>query len=69
MFMLGTQGWEKAIEENDLMAAISRLAEKFEVLLQADAANVKVFACEFESLLHYAIQFIFLSTLDYHAVW
>ena len=67
--MLGTQGREKAIEENDSMTAISRLTEKFEVPLQAAAANVEVVACDFESLLHYAIQFISLSTLDYRAVW
>ena len=30
---------------------------------------MEVIVCEFESLLHYAIQFISLSTLNYRAVW
>lgn len=32
VFVLGTQGWEKAVEENDSMEAIGRLVERFTVL-------------------------------------
>ena len=69
VFMLGTQGWEKAVEENDSMEAISRLVERFAVPLQAASADIEEIAGEFEALVHYAIQFISLSTLDYRAVW
>ena len=41
VFMLGTQGWEKAVEENDSMEAISRLVERFAVPLQAASANIE----------------------------
>lgn len=37
--------------------------------MQAASANVGEIAAEFEALVHYAIQFISLSTLDYRAVW
>ena len=33
VFVLGTQGWEKAVEENDSMEAINRLVERFTVPL------------------------------------
>ena len=55
VFMLGTQGWEKAIEEND-SKAIGRLTERFTVPLQAASANVGEIAREFEAVVHYAIQ-------------
>ena len=69
VFILGTQGWEKTVEENDSMEAINRLVERFTVPLQAASANIGEIAGEFEALVHYTIQFISLSTLDYRAVW
>ena len=69
VFVLGTQGWEKAVEENDSMEAITRLTERFAIPLEATAAEVGQIAFEFDAVLHYAIQFISLSTLDYKAVW
>ena len=51
------------------MEAISRLVERFTVPLQAASANIGEIAGEFEALVHYTIQFISLSTLDYRAVW
>ena len=61
--------WEKAVEENYSMEAISRLVERFTVPLQAASANIGEIAGEFEVLVHYAIQSISLSTLDYCEVW
>ena len=37
--------------------------------MEATAAEVGQIAFEFDAVLHYAIQFISLSTLDYKAVW
>uniref|UniRef100_A0A1X7V1N3 HAT C-terminal dimerisation domain-containing protein n=1 Tax=Amphimedon queenslandica TaxID=400682 RepID=A0A1X7V1N3_AMPQE len=69
VFVLRTQGWEKAVEENDSMEAITRLTERFAIPLEDTAADVGQIAFEFDAVLHYAIQFIFLSTLNYKAVW
>ena len=57
IFVLGTQGWEKAVEEDDSMDAINRIVEQFTVPLQGASANIE------------AVQFISVSTLDYRAVW
>jgi hypothetical protein len=51
------------------MEAISKLVERFTVPLQAASANIGEIVGEFEALVHYAIQFISLSTLDYRAAW
>lgn len=69
IFMLGSQGWEKAIEENDSIEAISRLVQRFTISLQGASANTEEIVGEFIALVQYAIQFISFSTLDYRAVW
>ena len=69
IFMLGSQGWEKAIEKDNSMEAISRLVQRFTVPLQGASANTEEIVGEFIALVQYAIQFISISTLDYRAVW
>ena len=69
IFVLGTQGWEKAVEEDDSMDAINRIVERFTVPLQGASANIEVIVPEFVALVQYAVQFISVSTLDYRAVW
>ena len=69
LFMLASQGWEKAIEENDTMEAIHRLVERFSIPLESALANTGEIVGEFITIVQYAIQFISVSTLDYRAVW
>ena len=65
IFVLGTQGWEKAVEEDDSMDAINRIVERFTVPLQGASANIEVIVPEFVALVQYAVQFISVSTLQY----
>ena len=53
------------------MEGINRLTERFAIPLQATctAADVGQIAYESDPVVHYAIQFISLSTLNYRAVW
>ena len=69
IFMLGTQGWEKAVEEDKSVDAIGRLVKRFTVPLQSASANTEEIVGEFVAVMQYAIQFISLSILDYRAVW
>ena len=65
--VLANQGWEKLVEENDPLECIDQLVTRFTIPLhgvQTSKVNK-----EFQSLLQYAVRFISLSTLDYHAVW
>ena len=48
---------------------IDRLVERFSIPLQGAQVDVSKIKEEFESLLQYAVQFISLATMDYHAVW
>ena len=66
--MLGTQGWEKAVKEEDSMEAISGLVERFTHPLQGASANTDKIVGEFVALLQYAIEFISISTLDYRGL-
>ena len=69
--VLATQGWEKIVEEHDLLECIDRLVMivNFTVPLQRAQADCSKITEEFQSLLQYAVHFISLSTLDYRAVW
>ena len=78
--MLGTQGWQKVLDEKNPpdgqeelsenpMDAIDRLEELFKVLLEGANADVEGICHEFEVMLSCAGQFISLSTLDYQIVW
>ena len=69
IFVLGTQGWEKAVEEDDSMDTINRIVEQFTVPLQGASANIEVIVPEFVALVQYAVQFISVTTLDHRAVW
>lgn len=68
-FMLSSHGWEKAIEEQDDLAAIERLVERFATPLLGAEADTNVIKEEFANMIEYAVQYIDISTLDYHSVW
>ena len=69
IFLLGTQGWEKVVEESLSMDAISRLVARFEIPLQGASVNTDEIVGEFEAMLQYAMQYISVSTIDYRGVW
>ena len=45
------------------------LVERFAIPLKGALADCSKIKEEFESVLQYAVQYISLSTMDYHAVW
>lgn len=83
IFMLGTQGWQKIVDEHvdmsdnaegtqqseDPLDAIDRLVERFRFPLEGAAAEVSEIRGEFETMVEYATQFISLSTMEYQSVW
>lgn len=69
IFVLATQGWQKALDEGDTLEPVNRLVEKFTIPLQMAGAQVEEIHGEFEAILQYACQYISLSTMDYQAVW
>ena len=69
IFMLSTHGWEKALEEDNDMAAITRLVKRFSIPLQGAQANTDEIAREFHEMISYATQYIALSVLEYRSVW
>ena len=69
IFMLSTHGWENALEEDNDMAAIDRLIQRFAIPLQGAAVDTEEVVKEFRKMISYATQYIALSVLDYHSVW
>ena len=69
IFMLSTHGWEKALEEDNDMAAIDRLVQRFTIPLQGAAVDTEEVVKEFSEMISYATQYIALSVLHYHSVW
>ena len=79
IFMLGTQGWQKFVDETqdsqesteseNPLNAIDTLVEHFRFPLERAAAEVSEIRGEFEAVVVYATQFISLSTTEYHSVW
>ncbi len=67
--MLSSQGWEKLLEEENDLAAIHRLIERFATPLQGAGADTDVIKGEFGDMIEYAVQYIAISSLDYHSVW
>ncbi len=68
IFLLSSHGWEKLVEEGD-MTAINRLVDRFSAPLQAAQADTDAIKMEFSDMIAYAVQYIALSSLDYHSVW
>ena len=66
---MSTHGWEKALEEDNDMAAIDRLVERFAVPLQGALVNTEEVGREFKEMITYATQYIALAVLDYKSVW
>lgn len=69
IFVLSTHGWEKLVEEGSDMASIDRLVERFATPLEAALADTDAIKTEFCGKIEYAVQYIALSSLHYHAVW
>ena len=80
--MLGSQGWQKIVDEqldmshnaegtqqtesDDPLDAMDRLVEQFRFPLERATAEVLEVRREFETMIQYGSQFI---SLDYQAVW
>ena len=69
MFMLSSHGWENLLEDNDDLVAIEKLVERFSTLLQGAEASTDAIKEEFTGMIEYAVQYIAITTLDYHSVW
>ena len=69
IFMLSSHGWEKLVEEEDDLEAIDRLIERFAIPLQGAQADTDVIKTEFGNMIEYVVQYIAISSLDYHSVW
>jgi len=69
IFVLATQGWQKAVDEKNDLKAVDRLVDKFCSPLNGADAQVNEIHAEFEAMMHYATQYISLSTLEYRSVW
>ncbi len=76
IFVLATQGWEKALDEDndsevengDPMEAIARLGVKFKSPLESAGVDADRLREEFHEMISYAAQFISISTMDYQSV-
>lgn len=69
IFLLSSHGWEKLVEEENDMAAIDRLVKRFASPLEVAQANTDAIKTEFCDVIAYTVQYISLSSLDYHSVW
>ena len=69
IFILATEGWQKAIDEKDDLKAVDRDVENFIIPLQAANVVVEEKHAEFDVLIQHASQYISLSTMNCHAVW
>ncbi len=69
LFVLATQGWQKAVDEMNDLKSIDRLLDTFIFPLSGVDTQVKEIHAKFEAIIHYTIQCISLSTLEYHSVW
>ena len=69
IFVLATQGWQKALDEEGPLEAVDRLVQQFTIPLQGAGAEIGEIHAEFEAILQYACQYISVSTLRYQAVW
>ena len=57
------------MEEESDMAAIDRLVARFATPLEAAQADTDVIKTGFCDMIAYAVQYIALSSLEYHSVW
>ena len=60
---------EHGSDKPDLMEAIVRLGERFKLPLEAAGADLDELPKEFREMLIHATQFIWLSSMDYQAIW
>ena len=56
--MLSSHGWEKLLDEENDLAAIDQLVERFSIPLQGAQADINVIKTEFGSMIEYAVQYI-----------
>ena len=57
------------MEEDNDMAAIERLVERFAIPLQGALENTDEIVKEFREIILYTTQYIALFVLEYHSVW
>ena len=57
------------MEEDLPLEGVNRLVTRFTIPLEGAQANCSKIKKEMQSFLQYVVQFISLTTLDYHAVW
>ena len=66
--MLATQGWGKAVEEEESLEFIDRLVLRSKIPLEGAKSDCSLIKEEFQSLQHHAVHFMSLLTLHYRAV-
>ena len=69
IFNVASHGWKKLIEDDSDMAAIDRLVERFASPLEGAQVDTNLMKTEFTDMIGYAVQYISLSSIDYHSVW
>ena len=69
IFILSIHGWEKALEEDNDMAAIDCLVQRFTIPLQGAGVDTDEVVKEFRETIPYISQYIALSVLDYCSIW
>ena len=69
IIVLSSHGWEKLLEEENDLAPIDRLVERFSIPLQGARADINLIKTEFGGMIEYAVQYIATTSLNYHFVW
>ena len=69
IFVLSSHGWEKIVTEEEDLSSIDRLVTRFATPLQGAGATIEDVKVEFSQMIEYAVQYIAVSSLDYHSVW
>ena len=60
---------QESAQSESPLNAIDRFVERFRVPFEGAAAEVSEICGDFEAMVSYATQFIFLSTMEYQSVW
>ena len=58
IFVVGSQGWQNAVEEEDSLESVYRLLPQFSIPLQSAGADIGAIHGEFQELLQYATTYI-----------
>ena len=69
IFFLASHGWEKHLQEGSNLDPVERLVTRFAEPLSRAGADASAIPGEFLAMIEYAVQFISLSSANYHSVW